>query len=195
MKETLEKNYANDIKIKYQNTKDILNDVCGIIDSAREYAYQSVNIALIQRNWLIGYRIAEEELKGKDRADYGIEVIKKLAKDLTKLYGKGFDRINLYYYLRFYKNFPQIVDSVSRQSKKIISWTHYRILLQVENKEVRDWYEKEAYEQNWSVRTLQRNIDSQYYYRLLKSQLKEPVINEMKEKTKENEIRKCLKKF
>ena len=185
MEEELKENYTKDMIIKYKITDDILDDVCGIIDSARDYTYQSVNVALIQRNWFIGYRIAEEELKGKDRADYGVEVIKKLSKDLTKLYGKGFDRINLYYYLRFYKNFPQIVYTVSKQFERILSWSHYRILLQVDNKEVRDWYEKEAYEQNWSVRTLQRNIDSQYYYRLLKSQLKEPVIKEMKEKTKD----------
>ena len=171
--------------IKYEDTDNVLNDVCSIIDSAKDYAYQSVNIALVQRNWLIGYRIAKEELKGKDRADYGIEIIKKLSKDLTEKYGKGFDKINLYYFLRFYKNFPEIVYSVSKQFKNLLSWTHYRVLLQVEDKNARDWYEKEAYEQTWSVRTLQRNIDSQYYYRLLKSQIKEPVIKEMNEKTKE----------
>ena len=66
----------NSLIIKYQNTDNVLEDVCSIIDSAKNYAYQSVNIALVERNWLIGYRIAEEELKGNDRADYGIEVIK-----------------------------------------------------------------------------------------------------------------------
>ena len=68
----------------------------------------------------------------------------------------------------------------------LLSWTHYRILLQVYDKKARDWYEKEAIEQTWSVRTLQRNISSQYYYRLLKSQIKEPIIEEMKEKNKEH---------
>ncbi len=71
--------------IKYQNTNNVLEDVCSIIDSAKNYAYQSVNIALVERNWLIGYRIAEEELKGNDRADYGIEIIKKLSKELTQV--------------------------------------------------------------------------------------------------------------
>ena len=176
----------NSMIIKYQKTDNVLKDVCSIIESARDYAYHSVNIALVERNWLIGYRIAEEELKGNDRADYGIEVIKKLSKELTKEYGKGFDRSNLYRFLSFYKNFPQIVDALSRQSGMLLSWTHYRTLLQVFDKQARDWYEKEAFDQMWSTRTLQRNVSSQYYYRLLKSQVKEPVIQEMKEKNKEH---------
>ncbi|MEE0865299.1 MAG: PDDEXK nuclease domain-containing protein [Clostridia bacterium] len=178
----LEKVNNNSLIIKYKNTDNVVDDICSIIESARNYAYQSVNIALVERNWFIGYRIAEEELKGNDRADYGIELIKKL----SKKYGKGFDRSNLYRYLSFYKSFPQIVDALSRQTKIYLSWTHYRTLLQVYDKKARDWYEKEAIEQTWSVRTLQRNISSQYYYRLLKSQVKEPVIEEMKEVNKEH---------
>ena len=73
-----------------------------------------------------------------------------------------------------------------------LSWTHYRVLLQVLDKQAREWYEKEAVEQSWSVRTLQRNINTQYYYRLLKSQVKEPVIKEMKERTKQYELMKKL---
>lgn len=181
--EKIDKN--NTSIIKYSKTDNVLNDVCSIIDSAKDYAFQSVNLALIERNWLIGYRIAEEELKGQDRANYGVEVIKNLSKELTKEYGRGFDRSNLYYFLNFYKNFPEIVDAVSRQSQTLLSWTHYRTLLQVLDKDARDWYEKEALSQTWSARTLQRNISSQYYYRLLKSQVKEPVIEEMK-KVNEN---------
>lgn len=186
------KRNENQNNIQYQNTNDIFEDVSLIIESAREYAYRTVNIALLKRNWLIGYRIAEEELKGNGRADYGVEIIKKLSKRLTKEYGKGFDRSNLYRFLNFYKNFPQIVDSLSRQSGKLLSWTHYRILLQVFDHKAREWYEKEAAGEGWSVRTLQRNIDTQYYYRLLKSQVKEPVIKEMKEKTKQYELLKKL---
>lgn len=187
-------NKANDslTSISYKNTGNVLQDVCYIIDSAKKYAYQSVNIALVQRNWLIGYRIAEEELKGNDRADYGVEVIKKLSKELTREYGKGFDRSNLYRFLNFYKNFPQIVDSMSRQSKILLSWTHYRVLLQVLDEKARNWYESEAIKQMWSVRTLQRNISTQYYYRLLRTQIKEPVIDEMKEKTQKYELQSKL---
>ena len=92
----------------------------------------------------------------------------------------------MYRFLSFYKNFPQIVDALSRQSGNLLSWTHYRTLLQVFDKNARECYEKEALEQTWSTRTLQRNINTQYYYRLLKSQVKEPVIKEMEENNKEN---------
>ena len=172
------------LTVKFQNTENVVNDLCTIIDSARKYAYQSVNVTLVQRNWLIGYRIAKEELKGNKRAEYGIEIIRKLSKELTQKYGKGFDRSNLYKFLSFYKMFPKIVDTACRQSKRLLSWSHYRELLRVADKKARDWYEKESFEQTWSVRTLQRNIDSQYYYRLLKSQVRESVIKEMRENTK-----------
>ena len=183
---SLEKINNYSMIIKYQNTDNVLEDVCSIIESARDYAYKSVNIALVERNWLIGYRIAEEELKGNDRADYGLEIIKKLSKELTKQYGKGYDSRNLYYFLNFYKLFPNILNALSSKSNTMLSWTHYRTLLQVFDKKARDWYEKEALEQTWSTRTLQRNINTQYYYRLLKSQVKEPVIKEMEENNKEN---------
>ena len=132
---------------------------------------------------MIGYRIAQEELGGEKRAEYGVEIIKKLSKELTDKYGKGYDRSNLYHCLRFYKAFPQIVDTACRQSGIRLSWSHYRTLLQVHDETARKWYEKEAYEQTWSVRTLQRNIDTQYYYRLLQSKDKKAVEHEMQERT------------
>ena len=176
----------NSMIIKFTKTDNVVDDICSIIDSAQKYAYQSVNIALVERNWLIGYRIAEEELKGENRADYGTEILKKLSKELKKEYGKGFELRNLYYFLQFYKTFPTILHSLNAKSNNLLSWTHYKTLLQVEDEQARQWYEKETFEQTWSVRTLQRNISSQYYYRLLKSQIKEPVIQEMKEKNKEH---------
>lgn len=157
--------------------------ISGIIESSQKAVYQAVNIALVQRNWLIGYRIAEEELRGQKRSEYGAEVIKKLSKNLTEKYGKGFTKTNLYSFYSFYKCFPEILHSTSGKSKTYLSWTHYRTLLQVNDKVARDWYEKEAIEQTWSVRTLQRNISSQYYYRMLHTQKKELVENEMKDLT------------
>ena len=77
---------------------------------------------------MIGYRIAEEELKGQDRANYGTEIIKKLEKELSKEYGKGFDSRNLYYFLNFYKTFSNILNAVSSKSNRLLSWTHYRTL-------------------------------------------------------------------
>lgn len=182
----LEKIDKNISIIKYSKTDNVLNDICSIINSARDFAYQSINIALVERNWLIGYRIAEEELKGENRANYGTEIIKKLSKELKEEYGKGFDSRNLYYFLNFYKTFPNILNTLCAKSNKLLSWSHYRVLLQVFDKDAREWYENEALGQTWSVRTLQRNISSQYYYRLLKSQVKKPVIDEIKKSLDDN---------
>ena len=175
MENKLEKIGQNNFMDNFVKTDDILNDMCGIIESSQKAAYQAVNIALVQRNWLLGYRIAEEELGGQERSEYGLQIIKKLSKELTNRYGKGYDKGTLYRCLKFYKTFPEIVASVRQQSGAILSWTHYRVLIQVEDKAARDWYEKEATEQTWSVRTLQRNISSQYYYRMLGTQKKELV--------------------
>lgn len=173
----------NSIMANYVKTDDILKDMCGIIESSRNAAYKAVNTALVQRNWLIGYRIAEEELQGEDRAEYGAGIIKKLAKELTAEYGKGFTKTNLYNFYLFYKLYPEIFHSPSGKFDLLLSWTHYRILLQVNDKAARDWYEKEAIEQSWSVRTLQRNVSSQYYYRMLQTQKKDMVEQEMKKLT------------
>lgn len=172
----------NNLMISYEKTDNLLNDMQNIIDTSQQAARQAVNVALIQRNWLLGYRIAEEILGGEERADYGTGVVKKLSKELTDIYGKGFTKTNLYSFYSFYKCFPQIFHSVSGKSN-LLSWTHYRTLLQVEDSAAREWYAREASEQTWSVRTLQRNISSQYYYRLLKSQQKESVDQEMKQLT------------
>ena len=142
---------------------------------------------MIQRNWLIGYRIAEEELNGEERAEYGARIIKELSKELTNIYGKGFTKTNLYSFYSFYKCFPEIFHTLCGKSepKYPLTWSHYRTLLQVKDKTARSWYEKEAAEQTWSVRTLQRNISSQYYYRMLQTQRQDLVENEMKQLTAE----------
>lgn len=172
-----------DVMTSFIKTNDIFKDVCGIIESSCEAAYRAVNTSLVQRNWLIGYRIAEEELKGEDRAEYGAAIIKELSEELTLEHGKGFDQSSLYKFVKFYKSFPYILDSLSAKSLRLLSWTRYRVLLQVNDQQARDWYEKEALEQTWSVRTLQRNISSQYYYRMLQTQKQELVESEMKEIT------------
>ena len=173
----------NVIMNKFQRTENIFNDVQNIIEVSQKEAYRAVNTILSQRNWLIGHRIAEEELAGENRAEYGANIIKKLSKELTEKYGKGFTKTNLYSFYRFYKCFPEIFHTSCGKSDMCLSWSHYRTLLQVHDEVVRKWYEKEAYEQTWSVRTLQRNIDTQYYYRLLQSQDKDAVKSEMLKKT------------
>ncbi|MBE6342120.1 MAG: DUF1016 domain-containing protein [Lentimicrobiaceae bacterium] len=193
----------------------LFNDACVIIEQAKTIAYKSVDEILIKRNWLLGMRIQHEVLKDK-RAEYGEQVIKKLAKDLSEKYGSGYSRNNLYRYISFYKSFGgifemkseelEIVPSVMGQSQIVpslmglsyetnlydlikpikpirLSWTHYSIILQESDAGARIWYENEAANEMWSTRALQRNISSQYYHRLLKSQNQDVVREEMKRKT------------
>lgn len=114
--------------VNYMNTGNILQDMCEIIKISRESAYQAVNLALVRRNWLLDRRIAEEELNGESRADYGLEIIKKLSKELTAEYGKGFTKTNLYNFYMFYEVFPEIFHAASGKSAPLLSWTHYRTL-------------------------------------------------------------------
>ena len=171
----------NNIMSDFIKTDDILKDMCDIIESSQKAAHQAVNTALVRRNWLLGYRIASEEMQGKKRAKYGAEIIKKLAKELSAEYGKGFTKSNLYSFYSFYKTYPEIFQTGSGKSQELLSWSHYAVLLQVDDEKARAWYEKEATEQTWSVRTLQRNISSKYYYRMLQTQKREIVETEMKE--------------
>lgn len=171
----------NDVSI-YKCTSNVLEDVRYIIDTSQKQAYQVVNKTLVLRNWYIGKRIYEEELNGGNRAEYGAEVIKQLAIQLQKEYGKGYTKSNLYNFYSFYKMYPNIFQTLSGKLPRL-SWSHYLVLLQVKDEHARDWYEQEAYKEGWSVRILQRNVSSQYYQRLLQSQVKEQVIEEMKKKT------------
>ena len=176
--------FEQNMLMKYfSKTGDIEKDMRKIIESSRDTAYRAVNTILVQRNWLIGYRIAEEDFLGADRAEYGANIIAKLSKTLTAEYGKGFTKTNLYNFYSFYREYPEIFQTLSGKSPTLLSWSHYAILLQVNDKQARAWYEKEAVSQMWSVRTLQRNVSSQYYYRMLKTQKKDLVEKEMKEQT------------
>lgn len=166
-----------------ENNHNLFSDASEIINEARKQAYSAINTALVKRNWLLGRRIAEEDLKGETRAGYGAEVIKQLSKDLTEEFGHGFTKTNLYQFVVFFKSFPEIFHAVSGKSSCLLSWTHYRTLLQVDDSDARDWYARESASQTWSVRTLQRNISSQYYFRMLKSHDKGLVKKEMEEKT------------
>ena len=173
----------SDIEIQYANNGTLTADAKAIIDAAKSAAYRSVNVALVQRNWLLGKRISEEILKGEGRAEYGKQAIIGLSADLTAEYGKGFEFRNLYGFLEFYREYP-ILQSLIAKSRVVLPWTHYLRLLQVKDLEARDWYIREAVEEGWSVRVLQRNISSQYYERTLLSQHRELVREEMHEITR-----------
>ncbi len=107
-----------------------------------------MNTYLVQRNWLMGKRISEEELKGEGRAEYGLQVIKRLAKELMALYGKGFTKTNLYSFYSFYRAYPEIFQTLSGKSTGYLSWSHYVALIQVKDSVARQQHiktEKEDY--------------------------------------------------
>ena len=164
----------------------IFGDSCIIIEEARQSAFRSINTALTVRNWLLGERIAKEHFGEESRADYGKNVMQSLATMLTNKYGKGFDISALYQYVKFYNFFPNILDAVRPKfenkaiaTQQLLPWTLYRELIRVDNEDARKWYEKEAAKEIWSSRTLHRNIVSQYYFRMLQSQRKDKVAEEM----------------
>lgn len=157
-------------------SQQFIRDVREIVSQARQQAYSAINSAMVEAYWKMGKRIVEEEQQGQARADYGKQLLKSLSKALTEEFGKGFSVGSLYYYRQFYLTFPEIFATPWR----ILTWSHYKRLMQVSDPEARAWYLKEAAEQMWSYRTLDRNIGSQYYHRLLLSQHKEAVVKEMK---------------
>lgn len=127
-------------------------------------------------------RIVEEEQGGKDRAMYGKEVIKNLSIELTQEFGKGFTDRNIRNFRQFYMLFPEIENWKTLSSN--LSWSHFQQVLKVTDEKARVYYLKEAAQNTWSVRTLSRNISTLYYHRLLATQLKDSVKNEMVENTK-----------
>lgn len=146
----------------------LYNKVIQIIEQARNTVYRTANFALVQSYWNIGKRIVEEEQNGKERAEYGKQLIKQLSIKLQSKYGKGYNTTNLRYMRQFYINFKKR-HAVSGE----LSWTHYRILLKVFNEQARVYYMQEAITQNWDTRTLQRQVNTQYYERILANNPKE----------------------
>lgn len=199
---------------KYNDEDNMLvNDLRSIVSKARSKAFAAVNYSLVERNWRIGQRIVEQEQNGASRAEYGKHVIEIASAALTEEFGKGFSYTNIANYKRFYLTFNnlQILQTVSEEFNnpiqqtlpaksstphkedkaestqselRLLPWSHYERLIRVEDKKAREWYAKEAFEQGWSFRTLNRNINTLYYERLLMSKKKQPVVNEMQDKTK-----------
>lgn len=199
---------------KYNDEDNMLvNDLRSIVSKARSKAFAAVNYSLVERNWRIGQRIVEEEQNGASRAEYGKHVIEVASAALTKEFGKGFSETNIMNFKKFYLKFKELTipQTLSEEFKKqkhqtlsdessllpqkgqtqpaqfelrLLPWSHYERLIRVEDKKAREWYAKEAFEQGWSFRTLNRNINTLYYERLLMSKKKQPVVNEMQDKTK-----------
>ena len=190
--------------------KFLVNDLKTIVSKARSKAFAAVNYSLVERNWRIGKRIVEEEQNGASRAEYGKHIIEVASAALTEEFGKGFSATTLRVFRRFYLKFSNLqiqrtvsvefnasiqqtpseelsnnLQHVQKAGIHLLPWSHYELLIRIEDKQARDWYAKEAFEQGWSYRTLNRNINTLYYERLLMSKDKAPVEKEMKEKTNE----------
>jgi predicted nuclease of restriction endonuclease-like (RecB) superfamily len=159
----------------------LLSDVRSIVEQGLQRAYQGVNVVMVKTYWQVGRRIVEEEQQGEKRAEYGKQIISLLSEDLSKSYSKGFTARDLRSYRQFYLSFKDLEIWHSRVPN--LSWTHFRTMLRVTDDDARYWYMREAAQEMWSVRTLDRNIASQYYNRLLQSPKKEEVIAEMKRLT------------
>ena len=199
---------------KYNDEDNMLvNDLRSIVSKARSKAFAAVNYSLVERNWRIGQRIVEQEQNGASRAEYGKHVIEIASAALTEEFGKGFSETNIMNFKKFYLKFKELTipQTLSEEFKKqkhqtlsdessllpqkgqtqsaqfelrLLPWSHYERLIRVEDKKAREWYAKEAFEQGWSFRTLNRNINTLYYERLLMSKKKRPVVDEMQDKTK-----------
>ena len=157
-----------DIKLK----KDIYEEIRGLLKSARENIVSTINSTMAKTYFLIGKRIVEEEQNGEKRAEYGEELVKNLSLKLTKEFGKGFSKTNLKQMKSFYIAYRK-GQTLSDQFR--LSWSHYLILMRMENLDERNFYEIEAIENNWSLRELRRQIDSALYERLVLSRDKEKV--------------------
>jgi hypothetical protein len=141
-----------------------ISEIRLILEQARQKAYQAVNSAMVEAYWLIGKRIVEEEQEGKEKAEYGEAVLKKLSTALTSEFGKGFSYANLRNFRQFYLTYPNKEICYTVCSK--LTWSHNRLIMRIEEDAARDYYLKEAAEQNWSVRVLERNINTSYYHQL-----------------------------
>ena len=144
---------------------DLHQAIRALLLAARAQVRQTVNTAMVQTYWHIGRMIVEDEQGGQKRAAYGKQLLPELAKRLSEEFGSGFSAQSLWNYRQFYQCFP-ILSAVRRE----LTWTHYKSLLRIGSLAARDWYAKEAAEQGWSVRALERQISTLYYERLLSTQ-------------------------
>lgn len=181
---------------KEDKEKEFIKDLKTIVGQCRQKAYSAINTSQVIMNWSIGRRIVEQEQDGKVRAQYGKYVISLASKEHTTEFGRGFSESNIRSFRKFYLEFRHlsIQQTPPAESQTLIeqalpaqltklSWSHYERLMRVENIEARKWYMHEAEAQMWGYRMLDRNISTQYYERMLLSQVKNDVVQEMKDKT------------
>jgi len=153
--------------------RSLLGELRGLIQQARQQAVRAVDQIQVQTCWEVGRHIVEFEQGGKGRAEYGAGLLARIAETLAKEFGRGFDESNLRYMRLFFHAFP-IRDALRHE----LSWTHYRLLLRLDDALAREWYANEAASQHWSTRQLERQIGTLYYERLLASKDRRAVLKE-----------------
>ena len=158
--------------MKLEIKKDIYEEIHELLSKARQNIISNINSTMTKTYFLIGKRIVEEEQNGNKRAEYGKNLIKTLSKKLTKEFGKGFSETNLEQMRKFFKVYG-IPQTLSEEFQ--LSWSHYLILMRIENINARNFYEIEAIQNNWSLRELKRQVNSALYERLVLSKNKEKV--------------------
>ena len=147
---------------------DFFTDVRGILAEARRAAYTAVNSSMVAAYWQIGRRIVEEEQGGAAKATYGDRLLPELSRALAAEFGKGFSLANLKNVRKFYLTFPDREKSYTLCS--LLTWSHNRLIMREQDAKARLYYLQEAKAQNWSVRQLQRQIETRSYQRLLSTQ-------------------------
>ena len=147
---------------------DFFTDVRGILANARRAAYTAVNSSMVAAYWQIGRRIVEEEQGGAAKATYGDRLLPELSRALAAEFGKGFSYPNLRNFRQFYLTYPDPEICYALRSK--LSWTHHRLIMRVESYSAREYYITQAEQENWSTRTLERQIETHTYQRLLSTQ-------------------------
>ena len=160
--------------MKIEIKKEIYQEIHDLLDNARQNIISNINSTMTKTYFLIGKRIVEEEQDGNKRAEYGKNLIKMLSEKLTKEFGKGFSETNLEQMRKFFKVYG-IPQTLSEEFQFNLSWSHYLILMRIENINARNFYEIEAFENNWSLRELKRQVNSSLYERLVLSKNKEKV--------------------
>lgn len=152
----------------------LYSKIADLIDLARRQVITAVNTTMVYTYFEIGRMIVEDEQQGELRASYGKQILKELSKKLTEQFGKGFSVENLDKMRFFYKIYASKISSTVL-TKFNLTWSHYLLLMRIKNEDERNFYEIEAYNNNWSLRELERQFDSALYERLSLSRNKEDV--------------------
>ena len=145
----------------------LVDDVRVILQQARQKSFVAVNTLMVDAYWQIGQRIVQEEQGGNARAEYGAQLIRNLARQLGEEFGSGVSVANLKNFRQFYLTFPDAAKGYAARS--LLTWTHWRLVMRVQNPAARDYYIREVAQQGWSSRQLERAISTQTFERLLKA--------------------------